>query len=294
MLVEDLLHDEGPGEEARDEGAEDGDDGDEGVAQRMAEDDVEAPESLGPRGDYVVGLHDLEHARSREPRREGDVEAREGEDGKEITAGIGDAVGREPSQLEREDVQEDGGDDEGGDGDAQGGEGHDEPVGPFVLPERGEDAEGHAQGEDEEKRHGAETGGDREALADELIDAHALVLDRGSQVQPGEALEVDDELPPQRLVEVVARAQRLLHLRRQHAVAREGPAGNGVHEEEGQGHDEEKGHDHGDKALGYVPSHDGHSSCMRKRSRRARTPETLPGARAARITHLSMNAFLKM
>src|SRR5207237_4350026 len=65
---EDYLHDDEPAQEPAAPPADEGDDGQERIPERMAVDDGALGEALGARRAHVVLANHLQHLRAREPR----------------------------------------------------------------------------------------------------------------------------------------------------------------------------------------------------------------------------------
>ena len=151
--AEDGLRDEGACHQAAHHQTQDGEDGDEGIAQDVAKDDQPLRQPLGPGGAHVVLPHHLQHAGPRLAGEDGDGAGGE-HDGRHNNAPAEDALpasGGKEAEAKGQEPHQDGGDDEGGEGDARHHPGDGEVIQPRVPLQGGDhaqrDAHGHPQGQ---------------------------------------------------------------------------------------------------------------------------------------------------
>src|SRR6266567_8126423 len=205
---EDLLHHHGAAEE--DAHLEPGhrDDGDEGVAQGVLEDDGAGGEPLGRGRADVLGAEHVEHAGARGSRDVGGRRRAQADGGQNHDGQVGPGTRgeidphhrRHPAQVEREEEDEHGPLPEDGNGQAEERADARDIVEGAVASGRGDDARGDA---DQEREAHGETGqleGDGQALEDE--GEHGLACaPRGAEIAVGELAHPPAVLDVPRLIE---------------------------------------------------------------------------------------------
>src|SRR5438876_878380 len=272
---EDLLHHHGTAEE--DAYLEPGhrDDGDEGVAQGVLEDDGAGGEPLGRGRADVLGAEHVEHAGARGSRDVGGRCRAQADGGQDHDGQVGPGTRgeidphhrRHPEQVEREEEDEHGPLPEDGNRQAEERADARDIVEGAVASGRGDDARGDA---DQEREAHGETGqleGDGQSLEDE--GEHGLACaPRGAEIAVGELAHPPAVLDVPRLIE----AEEALEL------SDHGGAGNGVgadhllddgagheaqHEEHEQGQPQER-QSHRVQSHEEIPTHrrSGRSSAM--------------------------------
>ena len=203
---EDRLRDDRAPEQDAELEADDGDEGDRGVLQRVLVGHHEGADPRGARGAHVVLGQHLEHARARHARDAGHGESAEGHRGQHQRGETVAARRGKPAEPHREHEDEQQPEPVHGHGLAQQHADRADRVEERVAAEGGEDAGGHRhdEGEGEAGRGELERRGQR--LEDEGEGGH-LMLERHAEVAAHRAGEEPEVLHPQRIVEAEERAE---------------------------------------------------------------------------------------
>ena len=93
------------------------------------------------------------------------------------------------------------------------------------------------------------------AWAKSSFDREIAPVQAGAEIAMREALQVDEELPPERQVEPVDVAQVLRDFRIERALGVERTAGSQPHQEESQRNDDQQGRRRGEDAGKRAPEH---------------------------------------
>jgi hypothetical protein len=241
--VEDPLGDDRTAHQRADVGADEGDHGDQRVAQQVADDDPVPGQALGDRRADVVGPLVLRDGGAGQPGDVGEGHGGEDQAGHDQLVVTSVAHGRtDPLPLDAEQQLEQQTGDEGRYGDHhQGGQQHPGVDGP-AAPHAREHAQCHADDDLEEDGDDREPDGDGERRAHQLGDR--LAVERRAEVSGEDVPHVRQVLLPERLVQ----AELALELggRRRIAGPLAAQPGDGVahhvdHEEDQQGGPDEHG-----------------------------------------------------
>ena len=231
---EDLLHHQRAGHQIHDQRCQHRDDGDEGVAQGVAEDQRRAGDALALGQQHIIGVEDFDHLAAGEA---GD--GRHGEHGQRHAgqyAGPEDVLRgeehRKPAELEAEGVaqrqRKDVGRHRHADDRDDGGDG----VKDGVPLEGGNDAQHKAHHGTQHDRHAADLDGDGQTGLDELGDGRILgdiVAD--AEIAAKHIAHIAEELDVDGLVEAVLCVQGRAHVSRQLFIV-EGRTGHQLHQDE--------------------------------------------------------------
>ena len=199
-------------------GAAAGDGRDQRVAQHVQPDDAAAAQSLRSRGADVVLLERLEHRAAHDPgeQRHRRVAERDRRQDPGLPAGL-DPVRREAgdvSPFDREEVDEQGADQEVRDRVAQVDEHHRHVVDDRVLLQRRDHAERDPDDHGPEHRQAPELERHGEVLLDHVVHVPVALDERRAEVERDDALDVPEVLEVPGLVEVVLALEVALDRRR--------------------------------------------------------------------------------
>ena len=173
---EDLFDDEGAGHQHGQHGADVGDDGQNGVAQRVLEQDLDAGNALGAGRAHVVLPHDLQQAGAHQTGDVGRGVDGQRRDRHDVGRRLIEAGGGQQLEVHAERIQQQYAGYETGDGDAAGGKHDDDVVGPFAAvvgrkaAQRDADAQRHRHSD---ARHLA---GDGQLVGDDLVNGAPALL----------------------------------------------------------------------------------------------------------------------
>src|SRR6478735_9021302 len=201
--VEDAFSDDRAAHQAAQVRAKEGDDGDQGVAQNVHPDHSEAGQALRGGGAHVVRAHVFNDGSAGQAQHVG--EGREAQhDGRQdqvLHRGCGTDGRFRPAQLHTDGELQQEAQDEDRDADDDQGRHQDGRVEELALTKAGDQAEDDAEDAFEDQGHHREAGGHGEDLAKHGGDGTAgEVL---AEVEGEDALEVEQVLDPERLVQVV-------------------------------------------------------------------------------------------
>ena len=210
----------------------------------MLEDDHALGHALGARGSDIILLHDLEHrgtGHARDVRDGGEGEARHRQD---VVLPCAQAVGRQPLEHAGEQIQQQNGDDEQRHAHADGRDHHGYAVKQAAALDRGGHAQQHADHQRQQHRQNTDARGNREAALDQVVDLHAGILIGNAEVAVENLVEVGEILFIQRLIQTVFLVEAL-HDGLGHALLAFGKraAGNGMHQKEAGGNQNDNGDD---------------------------------------------------
>ena len=219
---EDLLGDDGPGDELRQQQSDHRDDRDERVPERVAQDDDPAAKALCARRRDVVAVEHLQHCCSRvaqqrgggpepEHHRRQDQVLQEVRGTRFLAQGL-DASAREDVQPDREDVDAGESEHEARRAAHEHRDGGQEVVELRVLPKRGDDAEGHPEHDGDHDRRAHQDQGGWDAFPD-LLGDRSPRLDREAEVALDRGREPADISDRQRLIQAVLASALLEQLR---------------------------------------------------------------------------------
>jgi hypothetical protein len=162
---------------------------------------------------------------------------------------------RQQPELKDDDQDEKRAEDEVGNADAGHGDAHGRVIHPGVLANGAHHAGGDTGEEGEGHGHYPEGERDRSRLGDDLVDRSVAVAEGGAEVAVQEVPEIAPELLEERLIQMVAGAERRLDLRWQVPLGVERPTGSGSHEEKGEEEDEGEERDEAEESADDVGDH---------------------------------------
>ena len=261
---EDVLDDDGAGQEVGELQAHDGDDRDHGVPQHVAPQRGAAAQPLGPGGAHVVLAEGLQDAGTCDASEDGGLHRGQG-DGRQqqrfdrrpeaLFPGAETARG-EPAEIDREEEDQKNSEPELRHRDAELAEQNDPVIAGPAVAGGGEDAQRQRRGNGQRHGHQGQRHGDVEAFEDELAHRHRIGV-AGAQIAHHQAAHPAHIAGQRRLIEAELAAQRLVGL----GIGVGAQDGHGrvagqdlERQEDHQRGAEQRGHE-GDEALGEKDAH---------------------------------------
>ena len=203
---------------------------------------LELAQALGPGGGDVVLLQHIQHLGADEPGEHGGGAEGQGDRGQHGAGPAGPEGHRQDAPLQTHEVLQQGGHHEVGHTDAQHGNDHGEIVNAAVMLPGGYDTQRQAHQKSQQHRLDTNEQGGTQPAEDDVGHRTAGVEERGTQVAPDQVAQVLDILYRNRIIEAVLFQHLFLLLGGEivEALGIEGGTGELLHQEEGDGDDNEE------------------------------------------------------